>query len=175
MLNYILKAIHHESFYKKCAGKRFMKVRTNELRVWTVPLVKVICSGHPPYTAHLYTQVQTSVSGLRGFTQRPSYISTSNIPYFYVSPTTTLNVFWFALYQCSMTLRLYVLCSSVTNWHVRCEYHVLTWHELSTKLVLIEKDAGSKTRNTAACKQFERAWERVLCQSKCTVHRLRKH
>ena len=52
---------------------------------------------------------------------------------------------------------LYVLCSSVTNWHVRCEYHVLTRHELSTKPVLIEKDAGSKTRNTAACKQFERA------------------
>ena len=29
MLNYVLKPIRHESFYKKYAGKRFMKVRAN--------------------------------------------------------------------------------------------------------------------------------------------------
>jgi hypothetical protein len=33
MLNYILELIRHESFHKKYAGKRFMKVRANELRV----------------------------------------------------------------------------------------------------------------------------------------------
>jgi len=33
MLNYILKPIRHESFYNKYAGKRFMKVRANELHV----------------------------------------------------------------------------------------------------------------------------------------------
>jgi G2/mitotic-specific cyclin 1/2 len=30
MLNYILKPIRHESFYKKYAGKRFMKVCHNK-------------------------------------------------------------------------------------------------------------------------------------------------
>ena len=33
MLNYTLNFIRHESFYKKYAGKRFMKVRVSELRV----------------------------------------------------------------------------------------------------------------------------------------------
>jgi G2/mitotic-specific cyclin 1/2 len=33
MLNYILKPVRHESFYKKYAGKRFMKVCFNELRM----------------------------------------------------------------------------------------------------------------------------------------------
>jgi len=33
MLNYILNPIRRESFYKKYAGKRSMKVRVSELRV----------------------------------------------------------------------------------------------------------------------------------------------
>ena len=63
----------------------FTRITTNHftrsmLASDSFPLAKIICSDHT--TAHLYTQVQTSVSGRktrRVFSQRPSYISTNSL------------------------------------------------------------------------------------------------